>query len=209
MASRVPRRVRPVQVAAVLGGSAALLGSWVTVVAEQELPPWEAELFGVVNGLPDGLWPLVWGPMQAGSLVGSLAAVGGTYAVTRDRRLALAALAGSQVAWWSGKGVKEVVARGRPGVFLPDARLREKATGLGYVSGHSAVAFSLVAVLAPALPRSWRPAAVGAASFVALARLYSGAHLPLDAVGGAGLGVLAGTMARWGLGLGGEGLPAR
>ena len=157
------------------------------------MPAWEAELFEAVNGLPDGLWPLVWGPMQAGSLVGSLAAVGGTYAVTRDRRLALAALVGSQVAWWSGKGVKELVARGRPAVFLPDARLREKATGLGYVSGHSAVAFSLVAVLAPAMPRSWRPAAVGAASFVALARLYAGAHLPLDAVGGAGLGVLAGT----------------
>ena len=104
------------------------------------------------------------------------------------------------MAWWSGKGVKELVARGRPGVFLPDARLREKATGLGYVSGHSAVAFSLVAVLAPVdCPGPWRPVAVGAASFVALARLYAGAHLPLDVVGGAGLGVLAGTLARWAL----------
>jgi membrane-associated phospholipid phosphatase len=40
-----------------------------------------------------------------------------------------------------------------------------------------------------------------------VARMYSGAHLPLDVVGGAGLGLLTGTPWRWALGLGGEGLP--
>jgi undecaprenyl-diphosphatase len=44
---------------------------------------------------------------------------------------------------------------------------------------------------------------------VGFARIYSGAHLPLDVVGGAGLGLLSGTLARWALGLGGEGLPPR
>jgi membrane-associated phospholipid phosphatase len=38
--------------------------------------------------------------------------------------------------------------------------------------------------------------------------VYAGAHLPLDVVGGAGLGLLLGTLSRWALGLGGEGLPA-
>ena len=86
-------------------------------------------------------------------------------------------------------------------------KLRENASGVGYVSGHAAVAFALATVLAPSLPRAWRPVAFAVASAVALARLYSGAHLPLDAVGGAGLGVLSGTLLRWAFGLGGEGLP--
>ena len=42
---------------------------------------------------------------------------------------------------------------------------------------------------------------------VAFGRVYAGVHLPLDVVGGAGLGLLCGTLARWAFGLGGEGLP--
>jgi undecaprenyl-diphosphatase len=145
--------------------------------------------------------------MQLGSVPGSLAVVVGTFAVTRNRRLTLAAFAGSQVAFWSAKLVKATVARGRPALLINEFTLRENASGLGYVSGHAAVAFALAAVLAPSLPRRWRPVAIGLASIVALARVYSGAHLPLDSVGGAGLGVLAGTLARWALGLGGAGLP--
>jgi membrane-associated phospholipid phosphatase len=44
---------------------------------------------------------------------------------------------------------------------------------------------------------------------VAFARVYGGAHLPLDTVGGAGLGLLCGTLARWAFGLGGEGVRPR
>jgi undecaprenyl-diphosphatase len=71
------------------------------------------------------------------------------------------------------------------------------------------VAFALAAVLAPSLPRRWRPVAFGLATVVAAARVYAGAHLPLDTIGGAGLGLLAGTLSRWAFGLGGEGLPPR
>ena len=107
----------------------------------------------------------------------------------------------------AAKLIKNVVARGRPAALLADVKLREKASGVGYVSGHTAVAFALAAVLAPSLPRPWRPVAFGLASVVAVARVYSGAHLPLDVAGGVGLGLLAGTLSRWIFGLGGEGLP--
>ena len=90
--------------------------------------------------------------------------------------------------------------------MLADVKLRENASGVGYVSGHTAVAFALAAVLAPSLPRGWRPVVFAVASVVAFARVYSGAHLPLDVVGGAGLGLLCGTLLRWAFGLGGEGL---
>jgi len=209
VAVRSTRSVHPVEVVTVVGGSAVLLGSWIVVVRDHGVPAWEADLFQGINGLPGAIWPVVWGPMQIGSLVGSLIVVAITYAVGRDGRLTLAAFVASQAAWWSGKAVKHEVNRGRPGAFFADAHIREHAGGVGYVSGHSAVAFALAAVLAPSLPSRWRPVALGAAMLVGFARVYAGAHLPLDVVGGAGLGVLCGTLSRWAFGLGGEGLPPR
>ncbi|MCU1427909.1 MAG: hypothetical protein JWL83_1909 [Actinomycetia bacterium] len=203
------RNVCRVEVVAVLGGSVVLAGSWIVVVVNHDVPGWEQAIFERVNNLPDALWPVVWGPMQLGSLAGSLVVVVVTFVVTRQRRLTLTALGGSQVAWWSAKAVKALVARGRPSALLVDVKRREQATGVGYVSGHAAVAFALATVVAPSIPRAWRPGAFGLASVVAFARLYSSAHLPLDAVGGAGLGVLSGTVFRWAFGLGGEGLPVR
>jgi undecaprenyl-diphosphatase len=201
--------VRRAEVVLVLGGATLLAGTWAIVAAGGHVPGAERWAFDGVNGLPGALWPVVWAPMQVGSLLGSLVVVVGIEVTTRHHRLALAALVASQAAWWSAKVVKVLVARARPGALLPGVHLREHATGLGYVSGHAAVAFALAAAVAPSLPKRWRPAAFALAAVVAVARVYSGAHLPLDTLGGAGLGLLAGTLSRWGFGLGGEGLPAR
>jgi undecaprenyl-diphosphatase len=69
-------------------------------------------------------------------------------------------------------------------------------TGLGFPSGHSAVAFTLASVVAPELPVPLRPAVFGWAAVVGWSRLYVGAHLPLDVLGGAAIGVSIGTAAR-------------
>ncbi|MGI9022396.1 MAG: phosphatase PAP2 family protein [Acidimicrobiales bacterium] len=114
---------------------------------------------------------------------------------TGDRRLALAALGAGQAGWWAGKLVKVLASRARPAA-LGEVRLREAARGLGYLSGHAAVSFALASVVAPALPRRWRTLPFAAATTVAFGRLYAGAHLPVDVVGGAGLGVAVGTSAR-------------
>ncbi|MET0458115.1 MAG: phosphatase PAP2 family protein [Ilumatobacteraceae bacterium] len=152
-------------------------------------------------------WVLVWGPMQLGSFLGSLVVVGLTGVISRDHRLTLAALVGSQAAYWTALAVKNLVSRGRPTAFFTEVHLHDQATGFGYVSGHAAVAFALAAVLAPSLPRAWRAVVIALAVTVAFGRVYAGVHLPLDVVGGAGLGLLCGTLARWAFGLGGEGLP--
>jgi undecaprenyl-diphosphatase len=199
--------IRRAEVIAVLGGSAMLAGSWVVVAVTHGVPGWEQELFEWVNDGPDALWPVIWGPMILGSLVGSLVVVVITFAMTRQRRLTLATLAASQTAFWSAKVIKGAVQRGRPAALLANVKVRDHASGVGYVSGHAAVAFALATALAPSLRRAWQPVAFAVASAVAVARLYSGSHLPLDAVGGAGLGVLSGTLFRWAFGLGGEGLP--
>jgi hypothetical protein len=155
--SGISSRVRVGEVVAVLGGAALLAGSWIVVAATHRVPEAEQRVFEAVNDLPDFLWPVVWVPMQSGSLVGSLVVVAGTAVVSRNRRLTLAALVASQVAFWSVKIVKSVVSRGRPSALLHSFHLREHAAGLGYASGHTAVAFALATVLAPSLPRTWRP----------------------------------------------------
>lgn len=200
--------MQPAETAAVLGGAALLCGGWVVVTLEATVPRWEERLFRRINGLPDTVWPVAWLPMQLGSVGGSVLVVSLAGFVTRDRRLTLAALGASQAAWWTGKVVKALASRGRPAALLSDVRLREAARGLGYVSGHAAVAFALASVVAPAVPRRWRPPTFATAAVVGACRVYAGAHLPIDVVGGAGLGVLAGTAGRWLLGLGGAGVPA-
>ena len=66
--------------------------------------------------------------------------------------------------------------------------------GLGFVSGHAAVAFALATVVVPWLPGRWKVLPWVLAAVVGFARVYSGAHLPLDVVGGAGVGIMCGTV---------------
>ena len=205
--SGISSRVRVGEVVAVLGGAVLLAASWIFVVARDTVPLWEERLFIDINDLPGFIWPIVWVPMQIGSLVGSLVVVALIGIISRSWRLTAAALVASQVAWWGAKWVKGLVGRGRPSEYIANVHLREHAGGLGYASGHSAVAFALAAVVVPSLPRRWQPVVWIIAGVVAFGRIYAGAHLPLDVVGGAGLGLLVGTLSRWAFGLGGEGLP--
>ena len=58
-----------------------------------------------------------------------------------------------------------------------------------------AVATTLALVAAPDLPDGSRPALVAVVGAVGFGRMYVGAHLPLDVVGGAGLGLMLGAVA--------------
>jgi undecaprenyl-diphosphatase len=87
------------------------------------------------------------------------------------------------------KVVKRFVERGRPSDVLDDVVVRGAAPhGLGFVSGHIAVVTSLALVAWPWLPRWGRWAAGLAVAACSFTRMYVGAHLPLDMVGGAALG---------------------
>jgi len=210
MGSATTRRdVQRGDVAAAIGGAALLAGSWVVVTATDEIPDVEVRIFSTLNRLPDPVWPFVWAPVQIGSLVGSLLVVATTAVVTRKPRLTAAALLAGQGAYWGAKVVKHVASRARPVDVVARVRVRERATGLGYVSGHSAVAFALATVLVSETGSAWRVVPLAVATTVGFGRVYAGVHLPLDVVGGVGLGILTGIASRWALGLGGAGVPAR
>jgi membrane-associated phospholipid phosphatase len=203
------RWTRSLQTAAVAAGGPALaagaatLGLGLLVVTwvllpdpVDAVPGWEADIFTAVNGWPDGLqWPL-WPVMQLGTAGMYIVGGAGVYALTRRARPALAAAASVLLAWTAARLVKETIERGRPDDLL--AGVDERGTdhpGFGYVSGHATVAFALATVLTVVVPGRWRWVPLPVAAVVGLARLYFGAHLPLDVVGGAGLGIVCGIVA--------------
>jgi undecaprenyl-diphosphatase len=115
-------------------------------------------------------------------------------AALRRFRLAAALLVGGGLVYWLAKVVKHHVERGRPFQLLPDVHIHGAASlGLGFPSGHAAVAVLIATVSWPYLGRRGRVVAVFLAALVCLARLWVGAHLPLDVVAGASLGFAVGT----------------
>jgi undecaprenyl-diphosphatase len=170
--------------------AAAVLGA-TTYVATTGVPAWEQEVFTWLHDMPRAVDYALWLPMQAGSAWAPPVAALIGWRLTRSWRPTVGALAAGWGGWWLAKAVKAQVERGRPSAELPDEVVRDTAVteGLGFVSGHSTVAFACAAVLSPYLPRRWRVAGYALATTVSLSRVVVGAHLPLDVVGGAALGL--------------------
>jgi glycosyltransferase 2 family protein len=176
-----------------VAGTVILLGCVITVRPD-DVGVLEEDLFRLANDLPTALFPAFWVVMQAGNVlaVGVAAAV-----VAATRRFWLAfnlAVTGIGV-WLLARWIKDEVGRGRPAALLDDVHIRGgQDSGLGFVSGHAAVAVAIATLIVPYLPRRLRWMAVVVAAVVCVSRLYVGVHLPLDVVGGAALGWAAGSM---------------
>lgn len=132
--------------------------------------------------------------MPLGSLVGGLVVAALSWAIGRPTgsRLTLAV----PLAWVAATATKAAVARGRPVEVLDDVVASAMADGPGYPSGHTAVAVAWATALWPDLGRAGRVVVAVIAAMVAVARVVTGVHLPLDLAGGAAIGALGGLGAR-------------
>jgi uncharacterized membrane protein YbhN (UPF0104 family)/membrane-associated phospholipid phosphatase len=147
----------------------------------------DANLFRLVNQLPDALGRPLLVVMQLGA-VAAVPVVAAVALAARRPRLARDLALSGGLAWVLAKLVKDLVGRARPVALLDGVVERALNTGLGYPSGHVAVAAALATAAGPWLPRPARRAVWWVVWLVALGRMYAGAHLPLDVVGGAALG---------------------
>ena len=156
----------------------------------------ERSVFEAINGLPEGLEPVMHSAQFLGVLVvGPLVAL--VALILHRYRLALAAmlvtlfkLVGERIVW-------QVVDRERPGVTEPNAIVRggTATDGRSFVSGHVVLVTGLAWVITPYLRGRWRVVPWLVVALVGFARMYLGAHNPLDVLGGLALGVAIGATA--------------
>ncbi|MDJ0497692.1 MAG: phosphatase PAP2 family protein, partial [Acidimicrobiia bacterium] len=114
----------------------------------------------------------------------------------QPRRAGTVALAGT-AAWLVCKPLKRLTSRPRPDANETAVKTRGAAqTGLGYPSGHAAVATAMGTVLAKGASRSRLGGIALVAGTVGASRVYIGAHYPLDVAGGWAAGIATATLVR-------------
>jgi membrane-associated phospholipid phosphatase len=182
------------QAIALLAACLVLLGAG-AVADTGRVPGWEQAVFHAINGLPDALRIPMWLFQLLGLLfVPAIAAVG-AFAFRRIwLGITLLALIPLKLAV-EHLVIKRLVERSRPATSichldLTCGHFRDVPLhGDSFVSGHAVIAWSVAWLVLPYLPGRWRAVAIGLAVLNSVARVYLGAHNPLDVVGGAAAGI--------------------
>jgi membrane-associated phospholipid phosphatase len=147
-----------------------------------------------------------WGTPRLDQAVRATTDLGSFYAVigitaglaaTGRRRAAADVLGVGFVAWNLAQANKRFVQRVRPYEADGVRRLIPPPTGSSFPSGHAAVGTAVMTLLADrAQDEPARRLFQAVAAYIPLSRVYCGVHYPTDVLGGAGLGLILGSLWR-------------
>ena len=168
----------------------------------------EVNLFRLINELPGAFGPPLLGAMQLGALA-AVPAVALVALLGRRPRLAPLLLLGGGAAWTVAKALQLIVDQEPPEVVLRQVTLHSAvAPGLAFPATHVAVVAALATVAGPYVARPSRRLGWAAVAVVAVARVYVGAHFPVDVLGGAAVGWAVGSVVHLAVGTP-RGVPGR
>jgi undecaprenyl-diphosphatase len=186
-------RRRRLDVVLTVAGAAVLVAS--AALARRGVYRWEVVIFQTFNGLPGSFRSLLWVLNQYGTAI-TIPVASVIALAFRKWILALSLLISGAAVYVLAKVIKEFVARGRPAAVIEEVIEREgfSPNSLGFPSGHAAVAWAITIILLAYLGRPWQIGAIVLAIVVPLVRMYVAAHLPLDLIGGAALGVMVASV---------------
>ncbi|RBY87730.1 phosphatase PAP2 family protein [Blastococcus sp. TF02A-30] len=187
------RRRRADAVTAVLAAGGAALCAW--AVADGTVGDVERQVFRLVNERSDGWRGPLWVFQLLGVLGMPLLVAAGALLARRVRLAAALVLLVPIKLVVERAVLKELVHRERPGTTIADAILRDvPSAGASFPSGHAVITAGIVVLLLPHLPRRWGVLVVALAVLNGVARVYLGAHAPLDVLGGAAAGAAVGAV---------------
>jgi membrane-associated phospholipid phosphatase len=164
----------------------------------------ESRIFHAVNGLPNGLYPVLWLPMQLGNLVVGTGAGLIVALVHGDVTVAVGVILAMALKLMTERVVRRemadyLVVRQRPATSQEGAILRGgdvPKSGPSFPSGHAILVAAVGSVVAPNLSPAWWWVPLSLTLLVMVGRVYVGAHNPLDVTAGLGAGlVLGGVLA--------------
>lgn len=156
----------------------------------EQILAWERQLFLWIYEWPDFLFTFFYAVTQLGSVY-MLAVLPVFYLMTKRYHVVIRLLLTGTLAYMIAGVAKDVFSRGRPHEFITDIISLDVIRGPGFPSGHMTLAVALALTFGHYVRTKhyWIPAAWIVS--VGLSRIYLGAHLPLDIIGGFALGWFA------------------